>query len=218
MKRFKYKEIKRENEYSILTYQTNEQDIRVETSETAFIITDMKYSNVLRVEKGAFHYIDDNLLPGLIAFDASKNFAQAIQNWRINYLAGTDGNKPEFIILHRDRGIQFFKSNKPGILLKSFLAGEPLQQGTVSKDNEVHVTIKNKYGRNEFLLNVTPTNITAMFLVEFRSTEVSVDITPTSSWQAISFDYWHVRYREACNDLIIVELISGPEYYKEEKE
>ncbi|MCK9482414.1 MAG: hypothetical protein M0R38_11795 [Bacteroidia bacterium] len=118
----------------------------------------------------------------------------------------------------RDRGIQFFKSNKPGILLKSFLAGEPLQQGTVSKDNEIHVTIKNKYNRNEFLLHVTPTNITAMFLVEFRSAEVSVDITPTSSWQAISFDGWHVRYKEAYNDLIIVELISGPEYYKEGKE
>lgn len=89
--------------------------------------------------------------------------------------------------------MQKFKSKDNTINLVAFTDSELIETVTAA-NHEIHLSRYDKRGRRDFVLTINSKNIYAEYKVEFRYTEVDIDINPTCLKQSMRFDYWRIDY------------------------
>jgi len=80
------------------------------------------------------------------------------------------------------------------ILLKSYISDEIIVEET-DRDDEILITIKYKYSKDEFILNLSSTTISCVKLVEYTPTvEADIEIDPTFKDKVLKINQYKIKY------------------------
>lgn len=90
--------------------------------------------------------------------------------------------------------MKVINSKDKTIILKAYIDDEIIVEET-DRDDEILITIKYKYSKDEFILNLSSTTISCVKLVEYTPTiEVEADIDPTFKDKVLKINQYKIKY------------------------